>query len=94
MAPGNTWKSISDGYFGGSVGAIAVSDWDPNVIYAGGGDTSIRGNVSSGKGAWKSTDAGETWTYIGLPKSEHISRIRIHPTNPDIVYVAVIVNYI
>jgi len=89
---GNTWKSISDGYFGGSIGVIAVSESDPNIIYVGEGEQTLRGNVSSGKGAWKSTDAGETWTYIGLPKSEHISRIRIHPTNPDIVYVAVIGN--
>tara|TARA_B100001778_G_scaffold334273_1_gene345082 strand:- start:311 stop:3499 length:3189 start_codon:yes stop_codon:yes gene_type:complete len=89
---GNTWKCISDGYFGGSIGAVAVSESDPNIIYVGEGEQTLRGNVSSGKGAWKSTDAGETWSYIGLPKSEHISRIRIHPTNPEIVFVAVIGN--
>ena len=66
---GNTWKSISDGYFGGSIGAVAVSESDPNIIYVGEGEQTLRGNVSSGKGMWKSNDAGETWTYIGLPKS-------------------------
>ena len=89
---GNTWKSISDGYFGGSIGAVAVSESDPNIIYVGEGEQTLRGNVSSGKGMWKSNDAGETWTYIGLPKSEHISRIRIHPSNPNILYVGVIGN--
>lgn len=89
---GNTWECISDGYFGGSIGAVAVSTSDPNVIYVGEGEQTLRGNVSSGKGVWKSTDAGLTWNYLGLPKSEHISRIRIHPKNPDIVYVGVIGN--
>ena len=89
---GSTWEPISDGYFGGSIGAIAVSESDPNIIYVGEGEQTLRGNVSSGHGMWKSTDAGETWQYIGLPKSEHISRIRIHPENPEIVYVGVIGN--
>ena len=89
---GNTWKSISDGYFGGSIGSIAVSESDPNVIYVGEGEQTLRGNVSSGKGAWKSMDAGETWEFIGLPNSEHVSRIRIHPSNPDVLYVGVIGN--
>jgi len=89
---GNTWKSTSDGYFGGSIGAVAVSESDPNIIYVGEGEQTLRGNVSSGKGMWRSNDAGETWTYIGLPKSEHISRIRVHPSNPDILYVGVIGN--
>ena len=89
---GNTWKSISDGYFGGSIGSIAVSESDPNVIYVGEGEQTLRGNVSSGRGAWKSMDAGETWEFIGLPNSEHISRIRIHPSNPDVLYVGVIGN--
>ncbi len=86
---GNTWENISDGYFGGSIGAVAVSEWDPNVIYAGGGEKTVRGNVSSGNGIWKSVDAGKTWTFKGLPESRHIGRIRIHPRNPDLVYVAV-----
>ena len=58
---GNTWKSTSDGYFGGSIGAVAVSESDPNIIYVGEGEQTLRGNVSSGKGMWRSNDAGETW---------------------------------
>ncbi|MFY0605310.1 MAG: glycosyl hydrolase [Cyclobacteriaceae bacterium] len=86
---GNSWENISDGFFGGSIGAIAVSEWDPNVIYVGGGEKTVRGNVSSGYGAWKTVDAGKTWEMIGLPQSKHISRIRIHPKNADLVYAAV-----
>lgn len=86
---GNSWENISDGFFGGSVGSVAVSDWDPNVIYVGGGEVTVRGNVSYGYGIWKSVDAGTTWDFTGLPKSKHIPRIQIHPTNPDIVYAAV-----
>ena len=89
---GSTWSCISDGYFGGSIGAVAVAESDPNVIYVGEGEQTLRGNVSSGNGVWKSVDAGESWTFIGLKGTEHISRIRIHPTNPDIVYVAAIGN--
>ena len=87
---GESWKNVSDGFFGGSIGAVAVSDWDPNVIYAGGGEVTVRGNVSHGDGMWKSTDAGKTWTFIGLKESRHIPRIRIHPRNPDLVYAAVL----
>ena len=89
---GSSWSCISDGYFGGSIGAVAVSESDPNTIYVGEGEQTLRGNVSSGNGLWKSNDAGETWQFIGLKESEHIARIRIHPTNPDIVYVAAIGN--
>ncbi|MDY8137152.1 VPS10 domain-containing protein [Aquimarina sp. 2201CG5-10] len=89
---GRTWENISDGFFGGSIGAIAVSKSDPNVIYVGGGEKTLRGNVSSGYGVWKSVDAGKTWTESGLPKSRHIPRIAIHPTNPDIVYAGVLGN--
>ena len=89
---GNSWQCISDGYFGGSIGALAVSESDPNIIYVGEGEQTLRGNVSSGMGMWRSNDAGETWSFIGLPKSEHVSRIRIHPENPDVVYVGVIGN--
>lgn len=85
---GNTWENISDGYFGGSIGAIAVSEYDPNVIYVGTGEQTVRGNVSSGNGIWKTTDGGDTWEHIGLPNSRHIGRIRVHPKNPDEVYVA------
>ncbi len=87
---GNTWENISDGFFGGSVGAVAVSEWDHNVIYAGGGEVTVRGNVSSGGGIWKSVDAGKTWKFSGLKYSRHIPRIRIHPKDPDIVYAAVL----
>jgi photosystem II stability/assembly factor-like uncharacterized protein len=87
---GQTWKNVSDGFFGGSIGAVAVSDWDPNVVYAGGGEVTVRGNVSHGDGVWRSTDAGKTWTKAGLPSSRHIPRIRIHPRNPDLVYAAVL----
>ncbi|HUP63645.1 MAG TPA: glycosyl hydrolase [Thermoanaerobaculia bacterium] len=87
---GETWKNVSDGFFGGSIGAVAVSDWDPNVVYAGGGEKTVRGNVSHGDGMWKSTDAGKTWTFVGLKDSRHIPRIRIHPRNPDLVYAAVL----
>ena len=85
---GETWKPVSDGFFGGSIGAVAVSEWDPNVVYAGGGEKTVRGNVSHGDGIWKSTDAGKTWTNVGLRDSRHIPRIRIHPRNPDLVYAA------
>lgn len=87
---GQTWVNISDGFFGGSIGAVAVSEYDPNVIYVGGGEVTVRGNVSYGYGMWRSTDAGKTWKHIGLKNSRHIPRIRIHPKNPDLVYAAVL----
>ncbi len=86
---GATWQNISDSYFGGSIGAVAVSTWDPNVIYVGGGEKTVRGNVSHGYGMYKSLDAGKSWNFIGLGDSHRIPRIRIHPRNPDLVYVAV-----
>ncbi len=86
---GVTWRNVSDGYFNVSaVGAIACAASDPNVVYAGTGETSIRGNVSHGDGVYKSTDGGKTWANAGLEDTRHISRIRIHPANPDIVYAA------
>ena len=86
---GTYWQNISDGYFRrSSVGAIAVSASDPNVIYAGMGETTIRGNVSHGDGIYKSTDGGKTWQHSGLNNVRHIGRVIIHPTNPDLVYVA------
>lgn len=87
---GNSWTNISDGYFGSSIGSIAVSEWDNNVIYVGQGEGTVRGNVSFGNGMYKTTDAGKTWTHIGLKESRHIPRIRIHPKNPDLVYAAVL----
>ncbi|HAV29030.1 MAG TPA: glycosyl hydrolase [Saprospirales bacterium] len=86
---GRSWDNISDGYFGGSIGSISVAPSDPNVIYVGGGEKTVRGNVSYGYGMWKSVNAGKTWQKSGLPNSRHISRIRIHPINPDIVFAAV-----
>ena len=87
---GQTWKNISDGYFGGSIGAVSVAPSDPNVIYVGGGEKTVRGNVSHGYGIWKSVDAGETWKYTALKEGQFIPRIRIHPKDPDIVYAAVL----
>ncbi len=89
---GSSWENISDKYFGGSIGAVAVSEADPNVIYVGEGEKTVRGNVSSGFGMWKSEDAGLTWKHIGLKDSKHISRVRIHPKNPDLVYAAAMGN--
>ncbi len=89
---GRQWENISDGFFGGSIGAITVSKSDPNVIYVGGGEKTVRGNVSSGYGIWKSVDAGKTWTSLGLNKSRHVPRIAVHPTNSDIVYAGVMGN--
>ena len=86
---GNTWENISDGFFGGSVGAVAVSEWDNNVIYVGNGEKTVRGNVSSGDGIWKSVNGGKTWESMGLKNTRHIPRVRIHPKNPDIVYAGV-----
>ena len=87
---GINWEPVSDGsVFGtGSVGAIGLSDSDPNTIYVGMGESPIRGNVSHGDGVYKSTDGGKTWKHIGLEDTRQISRIRVHPKNPDIVYVA------
>jgi photosystem II stability/assembly factor-like uncharacterized protein len=85
---GNTWENISDGFFGGSIGAIAVSTSDNNVIYAGQGEKTVRGNVSSGFGIWKTVDGGRTWEHAGLENIRLTGRIRIHPANPDIVFVA------
>ena len=89
---GRSWENISDGFFGGSIGAVEVSQSDPNVIYAGGGEKTVRGNVSSGYGVWKTEDAGKTWTQAGLAKSRHIPRLKVHPKNSDIVFAAVLGN--
>ncbi len=89
---GQSYENITDKYFGGTIGAVAVAESDPNVIYVGEGEQTLRNNVSSGWGVWKSTDAGATWKHIGLSDSRHISRIRIHPKNPEIVYVAAMGN--
>src|SRR6266567_1004981 len=86
---GLSWNPVTDGQIhSSSVGAVAVSESNPDVIYIGMGESCIRGNIMPGDGVYKSTDAGKTWTHIGLADSEAISKIRIHPTNPDIVFVA------
>ena len=86
---GTYWGNVSDGFFTtASVGALAVAPSDPNVIYAGTGETTIRIDVSHGDGVYQSTDAGRTWTHVGLRDTRHIGKIRVHPDNPDVVYVA------
>lgn len=85
---GTRWTNLSDGFFGGSIGAIDVADSDPNVLYVGTGSADIRGNASQGRGVWKSTDAGRSWAFTGLPESGAIRRLAIHPTNPDVVWLA------
>jgi photosystem II stability/assembly factor-like uncharacterized protein len=85
---GASWFPVSDRYFGGTIGAIAVSESRPDVVYVGGGEYPIRGNTSHGDGVYKTTDGGRTWRYTGLVETRHISKIKVHPRNPDIVYVA------
>ena len=86
---GAIWENVSDGYLKtSSVGALAVSDSDPNVIYAGMGESTIRADVSHGDGVYKSTDRGRSWVHLGLADTRHVSEIRIHPRDPDRVYVA------
>ena len=86
---GTTWRNISDGFLGtSSVGALAVSQSDPNVIYAGMGESCIRLDVSHGDGVYRSGDGGQTWTHVGLADTRHIGEIRIHPKDPDRVFVA------
>jgi photosystem II stability/assembly factor-like uncharacterized protein len=85
---GTYWENISDGYFKrASVGALAVAESDPNVIYVGMGESTIRSNVSHGDGVYKSTDGGRTWRHCGLTETRNIGKVRVHPTNPDLVYV-------
>jgi photosystem II stability/assembly factor-like uncharacterized protein len=86
---GLTWVPVGDGQFRtGSVGAMEISLSNPDVMYVGMGEPQMRNNVSWGDGVYKSVDGGETWTHLGLEETHHISQIRIHPTNPDLVYVA------
>jgi hypothetical protein len=83
---GVTWRNVSDGYFKtASVGALAVCQSDPNVVYAGMGESTIRGNVSHGDGVYKSTDGGRTWAHCGLAETRTIGRVRVHPRDPDLV---------
>ena len=86
---GVTWAPVTDGQLkSASVGAVAVSESNPDIVFIGMGETCIRGNIMAGDGVYKSTDAGRTWTNIGFASSENISKIRIHPLNPNIVFVA------
>lgn len=86
---GKTWSNITDGFFDvAPVGAIDVADSDPNVIYVGTGSACIRGNVSTGKGVYRSTDGGDTWAFMGLPDIGQVGDLKVHPRNPDVAYVA------
>ena len=87
---GISWRNVSDGYFKtGTIGAIAVAESDPNVVYVGTGEHAVRGVMThDGDGMYRSTDAGKTWKKIGLDLSQHIARVVVHPKNPDVVYVA------
>jgi len=85
---GASWQPVSDGQLNtGSVGAFAVADSNPNIVYVGMGEQAIRGNASHGDGVYKSTDAGKTWKHLGLADTRQIGRVRVHPRNPDLVYV-------
>src|SRR6266567_1664384 len=90
---GSTWVPITDGKVPlGSTGSIAVSESDPNTIYLGTGSDDIRSNVSTGRGVYKSTDAGQTWSFAGLYDAGQIGAVRIHPTNPNVAWVAAVGN--
>lgn len=85
---GSNWTNISDKYFGGSIGVVAMAPSDPTILYVGQGESTLRGNVSEGFGIYRTDDGGRTWRSLGLKDTRHISRIVIHPKNPDIVWVA------
>ncbi|MFZ4561630.1 MAG: VPS10 domain-containing protein [Saprospiraceae bacterium] len=86
---GQNWFPVTDGQVkSSSVGAVAVAETNPDIVYIGMGETQLRGSITQGDGVYKSTDAGKTWRHLGLKETQAISRVRIHPTNPDIVYVA------
>lgn len=86
---GTSWRPVTDGQINSaSVGAVAVCEADPDVVYIGTGETQLRGNIQQGDGVYKTTDAGSTWEYLGLLESQNISRIRVHPDNCDVAWVA------
>jgi len=86
---GLTWAPIFDDQSVHSIGALAVNRSNPDILWAGTGEAAVRNSVSIGNGVYKSLDAGRTWSHLGLPESERISRIRLHPTDPNVAYVAV-----
>lgn len=86
---GTEWFPVTDGKIGSSsIGAVAVAETNPDVVYIGGGETQLRGSITQGEGVYKTTDGGKTWRDLGLKDTQAIARIRVHPTNPDVVYVA------
>lgn len=86
---GNEWFPVTDGQVSSSsVGAVAVAETNPDIVYIGMGEVQLRGSITQGDGVYKSADGGKTWRHVGLRESQAIARIRIHPTNPDVVYVA------
>ncbi|MDP5060949.1 MAG: hypothetical protein NWP64_03445 [Maribacter sp.] len=86
---GNEWKPVTDGQItSSSVGAVAVAESNPDIVYIGMGEVQLRGSITQGDGVYKTIDGGETWRHLGLKETQAVSRIRIHPSNPDIVYVA------
>lgn len=86
---GQSWSPVTDGQLNSSsVGAVAVAETNPDIVYIGTGETQLRGNIMQGDGVYKSTDAGKTWTNVGLKNTQAIARVRVHPTNPNTVYVA------
>ena len=86
---GQTWKPVTDGQIrSSSVGAVAVSESNPDIVYIGMGETELRGNIMQGDGVYKSIDGGKKWEHLGLDETQAIAKIRVHPKNPDIVYVA------
>jgi photosystem II stability/assembly factor-like uncharacterized protein len=90
---GQTWRAVSDKSLKtSSVGAVAVAPSNPDIVYIGMGETELRGNIIQGDGVYKSADGGKTWTHVGLDRTQAIARIRVHPSNPDIVYVAALGN--
>src|SRR5689334_17164749 len=85
---GINWQPMSDKYFSGTIGAIAVDPKNPDIVWVGGGETCIRGNVSHGDGVWMTKDGGKTWSYMGLRETEQIAAVNIDPRNSDVVYVS------
>ncbi|MDX1333489.1 MAG: glycosyl hydrolase, partial [Robiginitalea sp.] len=86
---GNEWKPVTDGQVtSSSVGAVAVAETNPDIVYIGMGEVQLRGSITQGDGVYKSTNAGKTWEHLGLEETQAVARIRIHPANPDVVYVA------